>query len=284
MVIYIDVLLFVNFFIDLLLIRLTAIIAGNKIRFKRLILSALLAAAFSLYIFLPNGGVLLELLMKAVSSIAIVTAAFGFYNWRRFLRAFGTFFAVSFIFAGAILGLKQIMPHSQVQVNNGVVYFDISPVVLIALTFIIYVVIYLVRRLTAKTAATSNRYKVKIKLSDNNIECAAISDSGHTLTDAFGDSMVIVIDKQTAESLFGTFNCSCMLSLMPPEGVLKERFRLIPVKTVSGEKMLPAVRCDTLEIFDDKGKLTVTERYPVAVLSESSLGDDFSVILPVIIS
>lgn len=283
MIIYIDVLLFVNFFIDVLLVSLTGLAVGVKLTLKRLILSALVAALFSLYIFLPAKGLIFELIIRLLSSAVTVLVAFGYHNIRRYLRAFFSFYAVSFLFAGAIMGLKLAFPNSKVRVNNGVVYFDISPVLLIAMSFVIYLIIFVARKFTAKTAVTADRYKLKITVGEVSVGCTGMADSGHSLKDAFGDSMVFIIDRKTAEELFGTANCECLLSLVPPEGVLQSRFRLIPVKTVSGERMLPGVRCDLLEIYDTGGDMISNEKYPIAVVSESGLGDDFSAILPVIL-
>lgn len=283
MIIYIDVLLFVNFFIDVLLISLTGLSVGVRLTLKRLILSALVAALFSLYIFLPAKGLIFELIIRLLSSAVTVLVAFGFHNVKRYLRALFSFYAVSFLFAGAIMGLKLAFPNSKVQVNNGAVYFDISPVLLIVLSFVIYLVIFIVRKFTSKTAVSAMRYKLKITVGEESAECVGMADSGHSLKDAFGESMVFIIDKKIALRLFGSANCECLLSLIPPEGALQSRFRLIPVKTVSGERMLPGVRCDMLEIYDTGGCMLSREKYPIAVIAESGLGDDFSAILPVIL-
>lgn len=282
MVIYVDVLLFVNFFLDLCLLRVTALLAGEKVLLKRLILSSLVAALFSLYIFLPSKGFLIEIFWRLVVSAATVLICFKFKKIKHFLRCLFSFYAVSFGFAGTIMALKLMMPNAKVDVHNGVVYFDISPVVLIALSLGIYLIILFVQKLTAKTAISAKRLKVRLSVLGNSVECIGIMDSGHSLKDAFGEAMVIVIDKRIAEKLLGTAECNCFLSLIPPLGALSSRFRLIPLKTVSGEKMLPAVRCDSLSIIDSNGKCLLTEAYPIAVISDSSLGDDFSAILPIV--
>ena len=280
MIVYLDVLLFVNFFLDISLLKVTALISGERLSLKRLIVSALVASLFSLYIFLPVVGFVFELLMRLFSSIITVFVCFRFKSVKRFFRAFFTFYAVSFIFAGAILGLKLMIPDSKVIVSNGIVYFDISPVVLIALSFVIYLVIYFARKLTQKTAVQAKRLNLKISIAGRETECVGMVDSGHSLKDAFGESMVVIIDKTVAERLVGTTECNSMLSMIPPSGELRSRFRLIPVKTVSGERMLPGVRCDLLAINDENGVCLANEKYPIAVISESRLGDDFSAILP----
>lgn len=283
MVIYVDVLIFVNFFMDFLILKTTSRLNFNRLTLKRHILSSTVASLFSLYIFLPVVGLWFEMLIRVISSAVTVLTAFGFKNLKRFLRVFFIYYAVSFIFAGVVLGVQMIKPSDLVLVSNGIVYFDISPIVLITLSFVIYIFIFVFRKVTAKTADQAERYTVKLKFFNESVLCDGITDSGHTLRDAFGDSLVIIIDCSLAERLFGTLNTECVKTFVPPEDDrFKKRFRMMPVKTVSGEKMMPAVRIDEVIVKNQKGNIVLKEVYPIAVLSSEVLGDDFSVILPVI--
>ena len=70
-----------------------------------------------------------------------------------------------------------------------------------------------------------------------------------------------------------------MVSLIPPgSGELQLRFRVSPVKTVSGERLMPAVKIDKAIVGNDRKKYTI--EHPVVVISNDSLGSDYSVIIP----
>ena len=280
MVIYADVLIFVNFIVDFLLLKLVSRLNKRNSKLWRFITASIAASLFSLYIFLPSQAFIIELLMRLGCSAVTVLICFGFKGIKSFLRNISLFYAVSFIFAGIILFLQSIRPSSKIGVNNGFVYFDISPTLLITLSFIIYIIITVIKRITQKTAEASERYTVKLSFFDKNVTAEAIFDSGHSLKDAFDSSLVIIIDANTANRLFGCMEVNMLLELVPPETeALKRRFRLIPVKTGSGEKMLPAVKLDTITV---QGKNSFESKNPVAVISKEKLGDDFSVILPVL--
>ena len=104
-------------------------------------------------------------------------------------------------------------------------------------------------------------------------------DTGHTLTDAFGNSVMIIIDRETSVEMFGEEDTLAMLSAnIPNDKETALRFRLIPVTTVSGERLLPAVKINRAKLVCDKKTYILNK--PTAILSKGNLGDDYSVIIP----
>lgn len=277
MVIYVDVLLFVNFIIDFLILRLEARILKINYKLWKLVVGAVSSSLFSLYIFLPKQTFLIDVFIRILCSVVTVLIAFGFNKLKYYLRNIGVFFVVSFVFAGVIFSLQLIKPNSNISVNNGIVYFNISPVLLILVSFIIYLLFTVSKKIFIKTAETAERFNVSLKFLDITENTVAIIDTGHSLKDVFGDNLMIIIDRKLAAKLFGTTNLEMMLQLLPPVSEnISKRFRLIPIKTVSGDKMLPGVKIDSIIILD---KNTIYKN-PVAVISDSDLADDFSVIMP----
>ena len=277
MVIYVDILIFVNFVIDYLILRLEAKILKINYKLWRLVIGAISSSVFSLYIFLPKQGIIIDILIRVLCSVVTILIAFGFCNLKYYFRNIVVFFAVSYLFAGIVFCLTTIRPNNNINVYNGVVYFNISPVLLLLMSFIIYLLIAILKKVFNKTAETADRLNVSLKFYGISITTVAIIDTGHSLCDIFGDNLMIIIDKRLAFKLFGTTDVEIMLQMLPPvsENVSK-RFRLIPIKTVSGEKMLPGVKIDSITIL----KANTKYKNPVAVISDSDLGDDFSVIMP----
>ena len=277
MVIYVDVLLFVNFVIDYLILRLEAKIIKINYKLWRLVIGAISSSVFSLYIFLPKQSLIIDVLIKILCSAVTVFIAFGFCDLKYYFRNIGVFFAVSYLFAGIIFGLQTIRPNSNINVYNGVVYFNISPVLLLLMSFIIYLLIAILKKVFNKTAETADRLNLSLKFHGISITAVAIIDTGHSLCDIFGDNLMIIIDKKLALKLFGTTDVEMMLQLLPPiSEKLSTCFRLIPAKTVSGDKILPGVKIDSITVLETNTKY----KNPIAVISDSDLGDDFSVIMP----
>ncbi len=279
MIIYVDVLLFINLIIDYLLLSVTQKFAQFNPRFFRKLLAAFVSSLFSLYIFLPPQPTVIEILMRLISSSVTVMICFGFQNARLFLRRLFIFFAASFVYAGLMAGVWMLLKPSLMSINNGIVYFDISPIWLIAASLLFYIAIVLIKKLTGKQAEFAKRCEVTLTFGENTVKAYAMVDSGHSLNDAFSGGTVMIIDKRLSVGLFGENDTDSMMTANVPQSQeVVKRFRLIPANTVTGEKMLPAVRIDSADILN--GKQTHRLIKPTAVISNTCISDDCSVIIP----
>ena len=278
LVVYVDVLIFLNAVVDYLLLSITAVLTKNKPKFWRKLTAAIVAALFSMYIFLPPFGMGVQLLLRFSSSIAAVMIAFGYGYFRKFLRNTFVFYCVTFIFAGFMTGIYILLEPQSMSINNGIVYFDISPLILITVSFVFYVVMVVFRKIIHRDAESAKRCEVELMLNNKKINKTAMIDTGHTLEDGFGSNTVIIIDKPTAIELLDENNVEKMLNLIPPNPDLGLFFRLIPTKTVSGDSVLPAILLDYINVKIVKNSVIFNK--PVAVISKTKLGEDYSVIIP----
>ena len=274
-----DVLIFINTVVDYLLLSATSCLLKYNVQFARKLLASFVSSLFSLYIFLPSQGFLIELLMRILTSVVTVAVCYKFKPTKSFFRALAVFYAVSFIYFGLMAGIWMLFEPEKMSLNNGVVYFDVSPLVLITLSFVIYVVIVLVKKLTQKSDEFAKRCEITLKYADKSIKKQAMVDSGHSLNDMLSSSVVLIIDRDTAVELFNKSNTDDMLKLKPPvDNELALRFRMIPIKTVSDEKIMPAIRLDRAEV--EIGQKGFQLHKPIAVISESKLSNEYSVIIP----
>lgn len=277
-VIYVDILIFLNTVVDYLILSATETLCKTKMPFLRKLSAAFLSALTSLYIFLPALPFAVELLMRLFSSVLAVTVGFGFGGIKRYMRRIFTFYAASFIYAGLMSAIYMLLKPSKMSVNNGVVYFDISPLVLITVSFVIYLTIVVAKKLFGKEAPTADRCEICLVFQSQTVNCTAMVDSGHTLHDGFGNCAVIIIEQTVAEQLFGEKNTESMLKLDPPEDLkLTVNFRVVPIRSVAGEKLLPAVKIKSAEVTYDGRRITLEK--PLTVLTENRLGDDYSAII-----
>lgn len=277
MIVYVDILLFLNTVVDFIILNATCALTRIEVKLWRKIVASLLSALFSLYIFLPPLGFWLGLLLRLSASLTAVLTAFGFKNVRRFLRCSALFYGVSFIYAGGMAGIWMLFKPQNMSINNGIVYFDVSPLLLITFSFIFYVIITVIKKLTGREADSAERIAVNLIFNKQSVETTAMLDTGHTLTDSFGNSEIIIIDRLTAEVLFGVSNTLLMISLEPPEDDLKRVFRLMPIKTVSGESIMPAMKIDRMKVTYKKKTFVISK--PITVICDTMLGDDYSVVV-----
>lgn len=275
MVVYVDVLIFLNTIVDYLLLCLTERLTGYNARMWRKVLSAFTASLFSLYIFLPTMQFIIDILVRLLCSFTTILVCFGFGSLKKFVVNSCSFFIISFVYAGVMMGIYMLFTPNKMMVGGGIVYFDISPLVLITASFLFYLGMVFVKKITKRNCETAERCEVTLATESTKTNTMAMLDTGHSLGDAYGDNLMIIIDRDTAVKLFGAENTVRLLSF---DQNAVSGFRLVPVKTVSGDKLLPAVKL--LSAKFKIANLSKTVSSPIAVISDGVLGDDYSVIAP----
>lgn len=271
MVIYADVLIVLNILVDYFLLKLTARIVHKNPSLIRLIVGSVLGGISALYIFLPPLNTVIEFLIRLVISLIITLATFGFGSVKSLCRNTAVFFAVTFGFAGAMLGLWYIFEPSGMAINNSVVYFNISPAVLIGLTAVFYIIVSVLRYLLQKNSPDARQCSIKVTIGKKSAETNALIDTGNSISDAMGMSEIIIVDKAFAEKLFGD------IKKISDNQDMTARYRVIPCNTVSGTTLLEGYRCDKAYI---KYEENVTEiNRPILALSKTPLDRECEAII-----
>lgn len=257
--IYIDVLIGVNLFVNYFLLLCTKKFLSLEAKRKRLIAAALLGALYSLWILLPVTGALISLIVKLMMSVSIVLAAFGFHDVRGLVRETVAFYLVSFAFAGLMLVLWYFFAPQNLLIRNSVVYFEISPLLLILLTVICYLAIALFQRITGRQMPRELNCRIVIECGGRSCFCTARVDTGNTLREPFsGDPVAVVYE-------------AALAGMVPPRDSLN--FRLIPFDAVSGGGVLEAFRPKRLTVICGKTKFE-TGKVFIAVAKTKFSGFD----------
>lgn len=247
-VIYLDVLIFLNMMITFLLLSAASRMMKLSPSPGRFVLGAVLGGASSLMILAPELGLLLSLLTKLLFSLIIVVAVYNPKSLRAILRETGYFFAVSFLFAGIMLGFSALPGVSAVQVRNGAVYVNFSFFSLIAASVLCYAVTAILGKLTGHKAAGDTLLEITVTRNGKTVRGQALLDTGHSLTDPFTGESVLVADKSFVKHLLPE-NTALWL-----EGKTEqcEKVRLIPYTAVGSSGLLPCFRADEVELSDGK--------------------------------
>ncbi|OJU15290.1 MAG: hypothetical protein BGN88_15470 [Clostridiales bacterium 43-6] len=278
MIVYLDVLLALNLFVNYFLLLSTSKINNIPVKMIRLLLGAAFGALISLTIFLPDWGMVFDTGFKIVMSVCIVVIAFSYKSTKRFLRVTGTFFGVSFLYAGIMLAVWFAFRPDGMAINNGVVYFNISPLLLIVSTLLCYGVISLIRLFTKRQTGGDTIYELEIGYKDKIVRCKALLDTGNSLMDLFTNAPVVVAEYGLVEY---------MLPLPAREvfagtaaDVPKDfatGYRLIPYSAVGGKGLLPAFKPEYVKV--SKGNKSATIENVLIAVSKDKLSDDFKALI-----
>lgn len=278
--IYIDVLISINLFINYFLLLTVAKILNMAPARKRFIFAALIGSLFSLVILLAPINGLLSGVIKLVMFVSIVLVAFGFVSLKVFLRNIATFFGVNFLFGGVIFCLWYFVAPNSILLNNNMIYFNISPIFLVIVTFIAYLIIRAMKVFTGAREISSLSYEILIRANGKTVALKAKVDTGNTLKEPFSGVPVVVASYDFVKSLVPTA-IKAQISLhsknlswqnINTNDELKN-IRLIPFKTVSGDGLFPAFKADFIEIYSEK-----KEAY-IAVCNEKIFNDGYQALI-----
>lgn len=256
-VVYVDVLLVVNFFMTLLLLLLTAALTKQPRRTGRLCIAAMLGAAYSLILLAPELPTWVVVLSKIAVALVLVLAAFGFGSVKKYLRCLLCFLAANFVLLGFIVGVWLLFRPRRIVVKNSAVYFDLPARTLLLLALAAYVLALLILRLYEKHAGRRALLELTVDTGARQVRCFALADSGNRLREPFSGAPVIVARR----------------SLFPD----METPRVIPYQTVGGEGMLTAFRPHRVTVHSGKRRGTVGEVY--VALSEHIQNEDYQAVV-----
>ena len=255
MVVYVDVLFVVNFFITYLLLLFTSLMLKRKNQTIRLLISSAVGGLYSLVILVDNLNVFLTAAGKLLVSFVLVFIAFGFRRLSVYIKAVLLFYFSNLLFLGIIMGIRLIFAPAGVALNNGTVYFDISAGTLLISASVAYIVSVLIIRIYNHTIEKKEIYSLTVYKDGSSSHLFALADSGNKLKEPFSDYPVIVVDKNKI-----SFSAE----------------RVVPFNTVGGEGVLQAFKPDKVVISNGK-KSFETDRVFVAASNVES--NDFSAIL-----
>lgn len=160
MVVYTDILVILNFIVNYFLLTVSALILHIKSPLLRQLAAAAIGGLSSLYIFAPDLGLTIGALYRAAVCAVTVLCAYGFKSIKRFLRAAGVLFLVTCGYGGIMTAVWTFLKPNSMTVVNSVVYFDISPMVLIAVSVIAYLLFMLLSAIFSKTSKFSKRCEI----------------------------------------------------------------------------------------------------------------------------
>ncbi len=240
-IIYADILLAVNWVIDFLLLSVTAHVLRLTPKRWRLVLGALLGSVCACAIFLVQLPTVVVVVFHFLCACILIKISFPFSNLSAFLKQTLVLYVMSALFSGIVSVLWALTKSETFYSSNGVVYFDISPLMLTCLAVISYGIIRLYEYLTRRKAPQGYEFELLMDDGFGVCSCRALYDTGLHLREPFSGKPTVIVEYAAiqpylAEELKETL-CYSTIS-----GTNKHsaRVRLIPYRAIGGEGLLPA--------------------------------------------
>ena len=229
MIVYIDILLFINTIINYAILMTTERLLKRNCRLYRLLLGAFTGSLFSLLIFFDSNNRFLLFLLRIFSSALITMIAFGFRSKSEYIKAVLCNILTSVGYCGFFTLFYQIFKPPDMIIVNDVVYLQNDPLRLIMLTAVIYVILLIVNKLFSERIK-STVVTLQFTVRQSTYSCIGKIDTGCHLREPFSAAPVIIADP----SVFTVD--------------IRQPFRVIPYSALSGSSILNGVKADSVII------------------------------------
>jgi len=271
--IYIDVLVSVNLLVDYFLLYAAGQLSAARMSRTRLCLAAFAGACCSCSVLLPAMPLAINALVT-VSVCALMTLiAFGFHGVRKFMRTAVYVLLVTVGYAGLMLGVWLAAAPRGLIVNNGAVYIDIPPWLLVAVTAAAYAVLSFFSARLRKRNLMRSRCTVTVSSEGRQICLEAIVDTGNLLSEPFSGLPVIVAEY---EALLPVLPAG--FERYPDCAEANTGLRVVPYTGVGGEGVMLAFRPERITAALPGGHPRLAEAY-IGVLRTGKVGRDYRAIV-----
>lgn len=238
-VVYLDVLLGVNFIIGWFLLRAAGRLTSASPPAWRMWAGSAAAALSTLILLAPPLPLWAQTAARLGSALVIVAVAFGYGGLRSFLRRTVWYFVLNLLLAGVVcLALYWFGPGG-VETNNMVIYIDLSPQVLILSVLLVWLALRLMELIFAPPSTAP--LWMELEYDGKKLRLPALGDTGCRLKDPLTGQGVVLVWLEAAKELLGAGRMQAARAYLAgevPEDAAG--LRLVPCGTAAGPALLPA--------------------------------------------
>ena len=250
-VIYIDILLAINWIVDYFLLVGTAVLTGCMPGWRRLLLGGALGGASALIFLAPPLPLWVQLLYQLAAGTAVLLAAFRERRLRSFARLWFWYFLLNLCYSGLVLAAVYWLSFNAVRRNNLAFYYDVPPLLLVGCILVLYFVLRLV--LVLFDAPRSDKIvRTEVLLNGETLYAEVLIDSGMSAQDALLEQPLLLLSwpdtlqKRTVSvknrqmdvlrTKLEEWFSAPVAARMLPAGL-----RLVPLRTAAGMLLAPAL-------------------------------------------
>lgn len=210
MVIYIDLVFFLNIFLDFFLLMTVSVILTRNTKIKRLLLGSLVGGISTILLFINIGSVL-SFILKLILGLLMVLVTYGYHSLKYTFNNLFYLFSLSFSVGGVMYLLMDKAYYNYLVLIIG---------------FIISLFFY-IKMIKKYQDSYSNYYKVKIIINGKLYDVVGYLDTGNKLYDTYKKRPVVILDKRIKYNLediiyvpYTSLNNSSVLKCLKPDKII----------------------------------------------------------------
>lgn len=238
MTVYLDLVFVLNFAVNYLLLKGTALLGAACSR--SVALASALGALYAVLVYLPNLQWLQHSLIKLLTAALMLLCAFGYR--RSTLRLSAVFAVLSFVLCGAIYAVQSLQGQPSSYREHLLYPVSFATVLLTALAVCLACRLLLPRL----SHSVNSTLPLELSLKGKKVCLTALRDSGNSLVDPLSGAPVLTVYWRAARALFPTHVCAEDFQSPTALALRLRSFspRLIPYRAVGvSDGLLLALPC-----------------------------------------
>ncbi|MGM0471316.1 MAG: sigma-E processing peptidase SpoIIGA [Bacillota bacterium] len=200
--IYYDLLFIINLVMNYLLLWTTAKLIKIDYQIWRLLVSALCGTIYTILILFPQFQFWNNILVYFLLSILMVSIAYLPLYWKRFLKAVGYFYLITFLTAGILMALYNLNFSYQLDKIREEFGLTLANSWLLVVTGIIVILVGKFSWRLFQRELEDTLVKLQIQIQEEQLTIQALVDTGNSLRDPLTDLPVIVVELDNLVKLF----------------------------------------------------------------------------------
>ena len=266
MTVYVDIIFIENLIINYIILYAVGIISKSKIKQFRIIISSIIGASYSVIYYIANVGIYQNFILKIILSIVMVYIAYETNSFKGLIKKIVLFYLVSFVFAGASLGIIYMVNSQNVTIQNGVLVgsYTIKTILIgIIIAFIIIVTGFSIVK--TKLSKKDLICDIKVKINEKELETKAMIDTGNFLKEPITNIPVVVLEHTLLYDFIPKEILNNIEKILGgdfseiPANIQSQyisRLKVIPFSTLGKQNgMLLGIKADKLIIEDEENKI-----------------------------
>ncbi len=250
--VYIDILILVNTIINFYLLKISLVILKLTVEIKRVLFAALIGALCSLAI-LFNLNNYIAVTVRFLSVIIAGYTAFGFVNYKVFLRNISSLTVTNALYTGFVY--KFLADNRFTYINNYFCYIHINPVIFVASVTMIYFIMWIAEIIFVNSYKDCN-FKFNIQIENNEKSFSAFYDTGFKVKDIIGGKAVMMCGIDDLKTILSTEKISEINKFLKGD-MDNSIFTPLFYSDISGRGMLPCIKPDKVSYKNRELRNTV---------------------------
>lgn len=260
MFVYLDLLVLINFFFNMVLLTIAGWLGLQHFRFGRYALAALAGTISWLIFFFYPQYIFINWICRITGGLAMAFIAWHPIGLRKLLAKTLLLLVAGQLMGGGIFALAFALSSSHLGTSSQAVLA--LPLVAAGAMLMLAVAAWWAGRIHSAKQLGAYYGEVTVCVGDKTLTVPALLDSGNTLRHPVNSWPVVILERKAARDLFAQDLLAWLDEpwTPPPQG-LESRIGLIPYKTVGGSGLLAVVRPEQLVLKSKLGSKTLSQVY-----------------------